>query len=92
MSMELLEKLEELFSVLVSELQKLKCENRRLEDQVQSLSDELSGLRSREAELDSKLVLLESLKSENIKINSQKEQVRNRIRTILKNLEKIDFI
>tara|TARA_B100000686_G_C16211966_1_gene675906 strand:+ start:289 stop:561 length:273 start_codon:yes stop_codon:yes gene_type:complete len=90
--MELLEKLEELFSVLVSELQKLKCENRRLEDQVQSLSDELSGLRSREAELDSKLVLLESLKSENIKINSQKEQVRNRIRTILKNLEKIDFI
>ena len=91
MSMELIEKLEQLVSILVLESQRLKGENRRLADQVQSLSDEISELRYREADLGKDISFLASLKSENQKMQFQKDQVKGRVRGILKKLEKIDF-
>tara|TARA_B100000686_G_C16780478_1_gene971485 strand:- start:2042 stop:2320 length:279 start_codon:yes stop_codon:yes gene_type:complete len=92
MSVEILEKLEELVNALVLESQILKGENRRLAAKVQSLFDELSKLQSREAELDKEMALLDSLKSENKKMQYQKEQVTIRVRGILDNLDKMDFI
>ena len=77
---------------MVLESKILKGENRRLTEKVQSLFDELSKLRSREAELDKGMVLLTSLKSENKKMQYQKEQVTSQVRRILDNLDKMDFI
>ena len=92
MSLELLEKLEELIGTLVLESQKLTDENRRLTEQVQSLSNELLKLRSHGAQLEKELALLNNLKSENRKIKFQKDEVRSRVQRILEKIKEMDIL
>ena len=91
MSLEMLEKLEELLSSYVLEVQKIKAENRRLSDQVKILTDELNEVQSRQTNLQFEVDQLTALKTDHRKMESDRERVRGVVRGILHDLDKINI-
>ncbi len=92
MSLEAFEKLDELISTYVLEIQKIKAENRRLFGQVKSLSEELDDMQSRQTRLKSEVDDLTALKTANRKMELDREKVRRMVRGILTDLDKFDLV
>ena len=91
MPLESLEKLEELLSTYILEVQNLKAENRQLSDQVKTLTDELDEVRSRQTSLQLKVEQFTALKTTHRKMEADKERVRGMVRGILRDLDKINI-
>ena len=92
MALELLEKLEELVSSYVLEVQNLKAKNRLLSDQVRTLTDQLHDYQSRQDGLQVELDEITALRTAHSKMELDRKRVRGMVRVILSDLDKIHII
>ena len=92
MPLQSIEKLDELISFYILEVQKLKAENDRLSGRVKALTDELDEFQSQRAVLQLGVDKLTALKTTHRKMESDREKARGMVRGILRDLEKINVV
>lgn len=92
MSLEQLEKLEELIASYVSETHKLQAGNHHLEREVERLKSEIRASASKHEAVEAKLQKLALLENEKHKVESDKNLIRTKVKGMLEDLEKIESI